>query len=125
MSASTYQEAQSKVVSGLNEMIFAMERMGAEHVRFHTNFNEVQTRIQHMKKGYAPKELDAEVIRSTALDRYLSASNVPKVTALGHYAVEKALGSFQKEEKKLDEFQKKTAELVGSLLEDRSKKCGC
>ena len=101
-------------------MATAMERMGAEHVRFHDNFNEVHERVQSMKKDYAPKELDAEVIRSTALDCYLSTSNVPKVTALGHYEVEKALGTFQQQEKKLDEIHKKTAELVDSLLGDRN-----
>ena len=106
-------------------MTTAMERMGAEHVEFHTNFIQAQNRVERMKKDYAPKELDAEVIRSKALELYLSPKNVPSVTALGHYEVEKALGAFQKQEKKLDEIHKKTVELVDSLLGDRNKPCGC
>ena len=117
--------AQKKVVSALEEMTTAMSYMGAEHVRFHDNFNEIQKRVLDMKKDYAPKELDAEVIRSKALRPYLSAANIPSVTALGHYEVEKAMDSFQKQEKKLDESRKKTAELVDFLLVDRNKKCGC
>ena len=101
-----------------------MEQMGAQHVRFHDNFNEAQKRIQDMKKAYAPKELDAEVIRSKALQYYLSPTNTPSVTALGHYEVEKALDKFQKQEKKLDEIHKKTAELVDSLMGDRNSKSG-
>ena len=121
----TYQAAQSKVVSALNEMTTAMERMGAEHVDFHTNFNQAQKRILDMKKAYSPKILDGEVIGVTALKPYLSTTNVPSVTALGHYEVEKALDKFQKQEKNLDEVHKKTAELVDSLLGDLNKKCGC
>ena len=123
--APNYQAAQKKVVSALEDMTRAMSYMSAEHVRLHTNFKDVQKRIQDMKKAYAPKELDAEVIRSKAFDSYLSHTNVPSVMALGHYEVEKALDSFQKQEKKLDESQKKTAELVDSLLGDCNKKCGC
>ena len=119
-----YEAAQKKVVSGLEEMTTAMFHMGAEHVEFHNNFNKAQKRIQDMKKAYAPKELDAEVIRSKALEDYLSATNIPSVTALGHYEVEKALDKFQKQEKNLDESQKKTAELVDSLLEDSNSKKG-
>ena len=98
--------------------------MRAEHVNFHKNFNEAQKRIQDMKKEYAPKELDAEIIRSKALDGYLSASNVPKVTAIGYYEVDKALGRSQEQKKQLDESQKKTAELVDSLLGDHDSKKG-
>ena len=123
--ASKYQAAQKKVVSALGEMTTAMYYMGAEHVRFHNNFNEAQKRIQDMKKAFAPKELDAEVVRSKALEGYVSEANITSVTALGHYEVEKAFGDFQKQEKKLDESQKITAELVDSLLGGRNKKCGC
>ena len=120
----SYQVAQSKVVSALGEMTTAMEQMGTEHVRFHDNFNDAQERIQTMKEAYAPKELDAEVIRSKALEPYLSATNTSSVTALGHYEVERALGSFQLQEKKLDEIHKKTAELMDSLFGDRNSKRG-
>ena len=120
-----YEAAQKKVVSALGEMTRAMSCMSDEHVKFQDNFNEAQKRIQDMKKAYAPKELDAEVIRSKALVSYLSPTNLPSVTALGHYEVEKALDSFQKQENKLDESQKKTVELVDSLIGDRNKKCGC
>ncbi|KAM0794812.1 hypothetical protein BDR22DRAFT_967436 [Usnea florida] len=123
--APSYQAAQKKVVDALEGMTSAMSSMGAEHARFHSNFNEVEKRIQDMKKAYAPKMLDAEVIRSKALECYLSPTNVPSVTALGHYEVEKALNSFQKQEKKLDESQKKTAELVDTLGGFRNKNCGC
>ena len=102
----------------------AMFNLGAEHVRFHNDFNEAQKGIQKMKKAYAPKEMDAEVVRSKALEEYVSATNISSVTALGHYEVEKALGSFQEQEKKLDEIHKKTAELVGYLLENRNSKGG-
>ena len=98
--------------------------MSNEHVSFHNHFNEAQKRIQDMKNAYAPKELDAEVIRSKALEPYLSARNVPSVTALGHYEVQKALDAFQKREKELDEIHKKTAELVDSLLGNRNSKSG-
>lgn len=119
-----YNTAKGNAIAALQTMTSAMKGMGAEHVDFHDHFADVQKKLQDMKKAYGDKELDVEVIRSAALDRYLSPGNLPKVTALGHYEVEKALKEFQSQEKLLDEIHKKTAMLVESLLGDRRCKCG-
>ena len=122
--AAKYQAAAYKVADALAEMTTAMEQMGAQHVGFHANFNEAQKDIQNLKKAHAPKELDAEVIRSIALECYVSETNNISVAALGHYEVEKALSSFHQQMKNLEEIRKKTAELVDSLSEDRNSKSG-
>lgn len=114
----SYDSAKSNAILALRKMTEAMSHMGAEHVKFHSHFDDVQKQLQDMKKAYGGKELDPEVIRSTALDKYLSAGNLPKVTALGHFAVENVLKDFQLQKKKLDEIRKQTGELVESLLGD-------
>ncbi|KAF6218230.1 hypothetical protein HO133_006191 [Letharia lupina] len=116
--SSDYNQAKSKAITALLEMKTAMRQMTAEHVNFHSHFDDVQKKLQDMKKAYGSKELDPEVIRSTALDKYLSEGNLPKVTALGHFEVENVLKDFQLQKKKLDEIRKQTGELVESLLGD-------
>ncbi|KAF6236664.1 hypothetical protein HO173_004955 [Letharia columbiana] len=116
--SSHYNQANSKAITALREMQTAMREMSAEHVNFHKYFDGVQIQLQEMKKAYGSKELDPEVIRSTALDKFLSEGNLPKVTALGHFAVENALKNFQLQKKMLDEIRKQTGELVESLLGD-------
>lgn len=119
-----YNSAKSKAISAFRVMMWEMEHMGAEHVNFHNHFADVQKKLHDMKETYGSKELDVEVVRSTALDGYLSGGNLPKVTALGHFEVEKALKDFQQQEKALDEIHKKTAALVESLLGDCRCTCG-
>ncbi len=101
-----------------------MKEMGSEHAGFHDHFAEVQKSLEDMKKAYDGKELDVEVIRSKALDGYISESNLPKVTALGHFEMELVLKNFHQQEKELDENRKKTVTLVESLLGDRRCTCG-
>lgn len=114
----SYDSAKSNAILALRKMTEAMSHMGAEHVNFHNHFDDVQKQLQDMKKAYGGKELDPEVIRSTALGNYLSAGNLPKVTALGHFALENVLKDLQLQKKQLDEIRKQTAELVESLLAD-------
>ena len=114
----SYDSAKNNAINALRKMTEAMSHMVAEHVNFHNHFGDVQKQLQDMKKAYGSKELDPEVIRSTALDNYLSEGNLPKVTALGHFAVDNALKNFQLQKKKLDEIRKLTGELVESLLGD-------
>lgn len=118
-----YKSAKTKAISALKSMTLAMSMWGREHVNFHDHFDDVQKQLQDMKKAYGGNELHVEVIRSKALDGYLSEDNLPKVTALGHMELEIVLKDFQQQEKKLDEIQKKTARLVESLLGDRG--CIC
>lgn len=119
-----YYTAKSQAIAALATMTEAMKDMGAEHANFHNHFGDVQKRLQAMEKDIGGKELHVEVVRSTALDRYISGNNQPKVTALGHFEIEKALTKFRLQEKELDEIQKKTAMLVDKLLGDRRCKCG-
>lgn len=93
--SANYNSAKADAILALGRMTYAMRKMGAEHTNFHKHFADVQKRLQDMKNAYGGKELDVEVIRSTALDTYLSEGNLPKVTALGHFEVEKALMEFQ------------------------------
>lgn len=118
-----YNPAKGNAVAALATMTSAMKRMGAEHIDFHDHFADVQETLQDMKKAYGDSDLDVEVIRSTALDRYISRDNLPKLTALGHYEVEKALKDFHLQEKELDGIRKKTAMLVESLLGNRHGAC--
>lgn len=120
-----YDVAKNKAIDALKSMTTAMKEMGAEHVNFHNHFdNDVQKQLQDMRRSYGGEELNVEVIRSTALDRYISPGNLPKVTAFGHLQVEQVLKDFQRQEKDLDEMQRKTATLVESLLGDRRCVCG-
>lgn len=119
-----YNSAKSKAIVALTAMTEAMKEMGAEHANFHNHFGDVQKRLQAMVKDNDGKELHVEVIRSTALDGYISHDNLPKVTALGHFRIEKALKAFQLQEKELDAIHEKTAMLVETLLGDRRCKCG-
>ena len=122
--ASSYTKAKGEAISALKTMRNAMRLMGAEHLNFHNHYDDVSKRLQEMKRAYGGEELDVEVIRSIALDTYLSDGNLPKVTALGHFEMERALKTFQLQEKELDEIHKKTARLVETLLGDRRCKCG-
>ena len=119
-----YDSAKTKAISALEQMTSAMKYMGAEHVNFHNHFADVQKKLHDMKETYGGKELDVEVVRSIALDRYLSEGNLPKVTALGYLEVEKVLKDFQLQKKALDENRKKTEALLDSLLGDRRCTCG-
>ena len=96
-----------------------MQKMGAEHVKFHEGFTDAQKRLEEMKKKYGTTEFDVEVIRATALDPYLSDGNLPKVMAIGRLELDKAWKEFKQEEQKLDHLQKKTAKLVDDLSGDR------
>ena len=115
---SHYNDAKRDAITALRSMSNSMKQMGDEHVNFHTRLDDVQKNIQYEKKAYGVEELHVDVIRSIALDKYLSPDNLPKVTAIGHLDLEKALKGFQAEEKVLDDLQKKTEMLVDSLLED-------
>lgn len=87
---SKYTKAKGEAIWALHNMTNAMRLMGSEHLNFHNHYDDVSKRLQAMKKAYGGQELDVEVIRSTALDTYLSNGNLPKVTALGHFEIEKA-----------------------------------
>ena len=113
--SNNYNSGKSKVLQNLEIMKQAAQKMGAEHVKFHENFTDVQKRLEHMKKTYGSSELDSEVIRATALEAYLSDGNHPKVLAFGRLELEKSLKEFKQEEQKLDDLQKKTAQLVEAL----------
>ena len=116
-SASTnYNIGKSDAMNSLFVMSKAMQDMGTEHVNFHEHFTDVQKRLEDMKKRYGTNELDVEVIRATALDKYLSDGNLPKVMALGHLELEKALKDFRNGEEKLSNLQKETARLLERLL---------
>ena len=121
---SNYTKAKGEAILALKMMTNAMRLMGSEHLNFHNHYDDVAKKLQAMKKAYGGQELDVEVIRSTALDTYLSDGNLPKVTALGHFEIEKALKAFQLQEKELEVIHKKTAMLVENLLGDRRCKCG-
>ena len=97
----------------------AVQKMGAEHIKFHENFTDVQKRLEHMKKKYGNNELDIEIVRGTALDQYLTDGNHPKVIAFGRLELEQALKEYRQEEQKLDDLQKKTAQVVDLLSEGR------
>lgn len=111
-------------ISALKQMTMSMKQMSSENVNFHDRFADVQKRLENLKKAYGGKELDVEVIRSKALDGYISESNLPKVTALGHFEMEKVLKDLEVQEKELDENRKKTVTLVESLVGDRRCTCG-
>lgn len=108
--AVNYNTAKTVAIKALDSMTFAMKEMSAEHIDLHTDFDDVQEQLQDLKKAFGVKELHVEVIRSRALEGYLSEGNLPKVTARGHM--------------ELDEIHKKTARLVESLLGDRRCTCG-
>lgn len=115
---SGYKTAKDEAISALNTMTEAMRRMGSQHLDFHNHYDDVVKKLQEMKKAYGGQELDVEVVRSTALDTYLSEGNLPKVTALGHFEIEQALKAFQLQERELEMIHKKTAMLVEKLLKD-------
>ena len=119
-----YVSGKNNAIFALSQMTSAMRKMSIENIKFHDQFADVQKRLENMKEAYGGKELDVEVIRSKALDMYISESNLPKVTALGHFELEKALKDFYLQEKELDEKRKKTVTLVESLVGDRHCKCG-
>ena len=117
LGASTnYNTGKRDAINSLRDMSKAMRAMGAEHVNFHKGFADVQKRLEDMKRSYGTNELDVEVIRATALDTYLSDGNLPKVMALGHLELEKALKDFRNGEEKLSNLQKETARLLERLL---------
>lgn len=118
-----YTSAKLEAIQALQSMTNAMKAMGAEHVKFHNNFDTVQNKIQDMKDAYGDKELHVEVIRFTALEGYFSNGNLPIVTLKGHLEVEKVLKKFQQQEEELEKIYRKTATLVESLLGDR--RCMC
>lgn len=121
---SDYNRAKSDAITALWKMRIAMKQMGDEHVNFHTHIDDVQKQIKHKKEVNGVEELHVEILRSIALDPYLSADNLPKVTAIGHFELERAMKDFRSREKVLDEIQKKTTMLVDSLLGGRRCKCG-
>lgn len=117
--SSDYNLAKIRALNALKAMTQAMKEMGAEHNNFHQPFTDVQKGLEDLKKAYGVKELDVEVIRSTALDSYLSEGNLLKVTAFGHLQMEKVLKEFEEEEKVLGNLQKETVKRVEALLGDR------
>ena len=119
-----YDSAKNDAIYALKKMIVSMKQMSSENVNFHDHFAETQKSLENVKKAYDGKELDVEVIRSKALDGYISESNLPKVTALGHFEMEEVLKDFKLQQKELDENRKKTATLVESLVGDRGCTCG-
>ena len=122
--SSNYDSAKGQALSAIQAMTQAMKDMGAEHVEFHNHFADAQRRLENTKKAYGGKELDAEVIRSIALEGYLSEGNLPKVMAFGHMEMEKVLKDFEKAEMRLDSLQKETARRVEALLGNRDYECG-
>ena len=113
--SNNYVVGKEKILRDLSTLNLAMRYMGAEHVKFHQHFTDVQKRLEDMKETYDSTELDVEVIRAKALDPYLSDGNHPKVMALGRLELEKALKELKQGEQRLDELQKKTAKLVEDL----------
>ena len=120
--SSNYNSAKGQALKQIRAMTKAMEEMGNEHVDFHNHFADARKRLEEMKKAYGGKELDAEVIRSTALQGYLSGGNLPKVMAFGHMEMENVLKDFEKEEMRLGNLQKETARRVEALLGSRDSK---
>ena len=110
-----YNLGKNDVCRNLQVMKLAVKKMGAEHIKFHENFTDVQKRLEYMKKQYGTDELDIEVVRGTALDKYLTDGNHPKVIAFGRLELEQALKELRQEEQKLDDLQKQTAQLVETL----------
>ena len=98
--------------------------MGAEHVDFHNHFADAQQRLKSLKNSNGVEELDPEVVRSTALDPYLSPGNLPKVMAFGHMHMEQALKKFGEEEVRLGNLQKETEKRVQALVNDEDYKSG-
>lgn len=113
--SNNYNSGKTNVLQNLQVMKQAMAKMGAEHVEFHEHLTNVQKRLEDMKRIYGDNELDVEIIRATALDAHLSEGNLPKVIAFGRLELEKAFKEFKQEEQKLDELQKKTAEVLETV----------
>ena len=113
--SNNYNSGKTNVLQNLQVMKQAMAKMGAEHVEFHEHLTDVQKRLEDMKRIYGDNELDVEIIRATALDAHLSEGNLPKVIAFGRLELEKAFKEFKQEERKLDELQKKTAEVLETV----------
>ncbi len=117
--SSNYNPAKFKAKAAIQEMTHAMQQMGTEHTSFHDHFADVKKRFENVKKAYGGKELDIEVVRSTALDRYVSEGNIPKVMALGHFEMEMVLKAYEEAEVRLGNLQKETARRVEALVGDR------
>ncbi len=113
--SSEYNSANAKAISAIKEMTQAIKDMAAEHAFFHAHSADLNKRLEAMKKDYGG-ELDNEVVRSTALDQYLSEGNRPKVVALGHFEMEKVLGAYEEADKELKGLQRETARRVEGLV---------
>ncbi len=97
-------------------MTQAIKDMGAEHASFHAHSADLNKRLEGMKNDYGGKKLDNEVVRSTALDQYLSEGNRPKVVALGHFEMEKVLEAYEEADKELRGLQGETKRRVEGLV---------
>ena len=117
--STNYSWGRSHVLHNLQIMTQAMRIVGDEHAKFQEHFTDVQKLVEDLKKTYGGRELDVEVIRSTALKPYISTRNLPKFIAFGRPGLEEALKDLRQEEKKLDDLHKKTEELVEALSRGR------
>ena len=120
--SSEYNSAKYDALRAIKAMTKAMKEMGAEHIFFHGHDAVLQKRLEDMKEDNGGKELDVEVVRSTAVDQFLSDGNLPKVMALGRFEMEVVLKAFKEEEIKLGKLQKETARRVEALAKDQQTK---
>ena len=118
-----YYSAKTKAIAALKAMTQALTEIGCEHVNFHKHFDDVPARLQEITTAYGKRKLDADLIRSTALDTYLSKGDLPKAIALGYFEIEKVVKDLELQEKELDGIQKKTAIMLENILGDRRCKC--
>lgn len=116
-----YDLAKNNAIHALKAMTQAMREMRAEHEDFLHHFSDVQKRLEDMKEANGGKELDVEIIWSTALDSYFSEGNHPKVTAFG---MMKVLEEYEEEMMELGKFQNETVKRLEQLLWDRLCKGG-
>ena len=117
--SSNYCAGKNSVLASLETMKQAMQKMGAEHVKFHDNFADIQKRLENMKKTSSDPELNVEITRVTVLDKYLPNVNLSNIMTFRRLELEKALKKFSQKEEKLEDLQKKTKELVELLSGDR------
>ena len=105
-------------------MTHDMWQMATEHVSFHYNFTDSRQRLETVKEKHDGRKVDAKVIRSIALDPYLSRENLSKVITFGHMEMEHVLKKFYEEEMHLGNLQKETEKRVQAPMNDEDYKSG-
>ena len=117
--SANYYAGKNGVLQSFETMSRAMQIMVDEHVKFHESFADVQKRVENMKKTSRGEELNGKIVRETALGGHLSNGNLPDITAFRRPDLEKAFKKSSEEEKKLEDLQKKTGELLNTLFGGR------